>query len=383
MCREALKVLNQKASPNDWALAQTVVGTLASDKSALAIGEQRSRLLAEANGAYHAALNVYTPLGSPGDWGMAHYNLGNLRYFQASSAGALEPAQLLAEGVQEYRTALTVFTREAFAGDYAMTQNNLGLVLAAQAKVAATSERTRLLAEGAEAFRSALQVRTRETSSDWGRTQTNFANLLRDQANLVSGPEQSHLLAEAVKQLAEVIKFQPSQMAVGSCMVLLVDDLGDNSRAERILAKWLPSHPDDLGNRTMQIEIEFITERFAECLEQSATLAKTFATSGSVQYDAVRRVFEVMALTALEKSDERRQRLRELETLVERQPTTFNFAWPWKGAKRYVETSHQKGIQLHRLNLEALVEAASQMDRGSILAKLKALPNEPLNRTRR
>jgi hypothetical protein len=208
---------------------------------------------------------------------------------------------------------------------------------------------------------------------EWASTQHNLGITLVNQGRLSTGAEQTRLFGEAAKCYDAVLRFQPNQSVVNSCVALYADELGEYEKAHHVLQDWLKDHPEDLDNQMNFLESQFLTERFAECLMQSDFLRKELADSDQARHEAVRRVLEVMSLEVLEKLDDSQQRVQELATFLDRQPPGFKFDWSWKGMNRFVENSQHQQVQRHRDRLKSILDAVSQPDQPSIVVKLKTL----------
>lgn len=173
--------------PTQWAMTQNDFGNAL---QTLAEREGSPTRLAEAVGAFRAALEVYTREAMPAQWATTQNNLSIALLTLGEREGN---ADRLTEAVTACRAALEVNTRAETPVQWAVTQNNLGIALQALGEREGSPER---LAEAVAAFRAALEVRTRAAMpAQWATTQNNLGAALQTLGERERNPER---LAEAV-----------------------------------------------------------------------------------------------------------------------------------------------------------------------------------------
>jgi tetratricopeptide (TPR) repeat protein len=372
--QDSLQIYTRENFPKEWAQTQSDLGILFHIQAKSADGQERARLLDEAVQAFQNALEIATRESYPAAWATIQTNMSAVFVDQIELARASERSLLVDKAIQACKHALEFFTRETSPKNWAQLQHNLGLLFHYQAKFATDDEQTVLFFAAVQAYRHALEIRTQESfPHDWAITQQNLGIVFFDQGRLATGAQQTQLYGEAANCYEALLRYQPDQTVFNSCVSLYAEELGDFEKVHQLLSDWLKDHPEDIRNQMNLLENHLVTERFKDCLTQSDILRQSLARPEYARYEAVRQVLEAMTFLVLNEPGDSRQRIQELSVFLERQSPEFKLGWSWKGMKRFLEVSQNEQVMSKRERLQSILDAVSQPDQPSIMAKVTKL----------
>jgi CHAT domain-containing protein/TPR repeat protein len=168
-CRSALEVLNRKAFPQYWAMTQNNLGIAYWER----IDGERDRNLEEAIACYQEALEVGTCEAFPFDWAMIQHNLG-IAYHDRIRG---ERTQNQEKAIACYLAALEFRTREAFPQYWAMTQKSLGIAYYDRVR----GKRIQNVEKAIVCYQAALEIYTRKAfPKNYAETQFHLGQAYQD-----------------------------------------------------------------------------------------------------------------------------------------------------------------------------------------------------------
>ena len=145
----ALELVDQDASPSEWALTQANLGTAL---QALGRQEADAKLLNKAVDAHTAALLVYTRKETPEEWLLVMHQLGAALH---SYGLLLKGNRTLHKSVVAYKNALAQLDADNYAFELTATHNNRGAALQHLGESEENPERIR---EAIHSYEKALTV---------------------------------------------------------------------------------------------------------------------------------------------------------------------------------------------------------------------------------
>jgi tetratricopeptide (TPR) repeat protein len=259
-----------------------------------------------------------------------------------------------AAALEHYRSALALLhatdrpaLRAATLRNVAGASFELGLRAGDEAPVHLT--------RAADALRAALEVQTREaTPLLWVETQ---AMLMRVLEALGDAPGMAAVVAELIEADPDNREYYKLAHALSH------EVLFDFEKSHRLTEAWLARYPDDLDALCNLAETHFTTGRFALAAEHLEALVQSGALAA--EQDAAMRLLQVANLLARGWTLDVRERLADLQALIEAQPSDFSVGWAFEGSSHFV--GEHPALEAHRGALFGLFWAAETGKRDTLL----------------
>lgn len=179
--RLVLEETDVSLAPDNWANSQKNLGNalqLMGDRS------DETLSLHEATTCYQEALKVWSRSSFPYEWAQTHNNLGAAL---STIADREQDALQMSKAIQSYQNSLEVFSLEDYPFNWAMTHNNLGYSLTSLGRM---KHDIQYLYDAIEAYNNTLTEWTlNKNAVDWALTQNNLGETYAALADITQKAE--------------------------------------------------------------------------------------------------------------------------------------------------------------------------------------------------